>query len=741
MHASLPRRLWLLLILAATGGVSCKNISGGKADEGAVGAACEPKGEVEADCAEVDEPICLKMPGGYCSAECSGGGVFDCDLQSICEQLGDRAFFCLDGCLVENGNNDCREEYRCSLRPDVSNLDGRPVGVCMAKCESNADCETGRRCDLNSGDCVPRGERATGESCGNHGVCNGGLCVKSDEFRGGYCSATCGNQFQTCEPGSTCIEQSGNAICLTSCDDASDCREDEGYTCRKIGEKKDASGDAQSIRVCVPRCQSDDECTDGFHCDVGSGDCVEGIGDPNPLGAFCEDDAQCADGTCVRGSGWTNGYCTRSCGDGCGEGVCDDTIAGEICLEACESDLDCRVSYVCVEGGCRPPCTGDEECAGDSTCNESTGRCEPPSTSGAEVSSVEIASGVSVRGELSRELTLEVPAGVQSFAILASGSGPDLMLIGEMTDPTGRKIYDFQDPFGSRVRFFPSDDFITQYVPTSPRSAPVPGTYAFKLIKDGSPSSIDVRALIKTSDGALESGRLDLNFFLANLSDLDANSTQTDSEFQSAVQQLEQIYAARGIEVGNVNYCDITGADADRFAVVDDIEGPTAELGRMFALSGEAGRFGCQDTGPTLNFFLVQEIVGGRAGYIILGIAGGIPGPPPGVNGTTHSGVAITMTGFRRSPQQLAQTMAHEGGHYLGLFHTTEAEGNAFDPLPDTPECSSRDRDRNGDGLVGYDECLRGSGAENLMFWAAGDAAEDVSNDQSFVVVRNPGLE
>ncbi len=110
-----------LLLIAALGG--CKNVTGGRAPEGAIGAGCA----ADEACVDVEEaPTCLKMPGGYCSAEC-GGGAFDCDSESICEALGDQAFYCLDGCLVGNGHADCREAYRCAFRPDVINLDGAEV--------------------------------------------------------------------------------------------------------------------------------------------------------------------------------------------------------------------------------------------------------------------------------------------------------------------------------------------------------------------------------------------------------------------------------------------------------------------------------------------------------------------------------------------------------------------------------------------------------------------------------------
>ncbi|MCB9535883.1 MAG: hypothetical protein H6704_06425 [Myxococcales bacterium] len=721
-------RLALPVALLALGG--CKNITAGQAEAGNVGAACEAAG----DCDQVEAAQCLRMPDGYCSASCSGG-AFDCDDQSICDELGDQAYYCLDGCLTDNGNSDCRDQYRCSARPDVVNFDGAMVGVCVPKCESDSDCEAGRRCDTGSGNCVARGEKATGDACTANNQCNGGLCLKTTAFRGGYCSARCGNQFADCEPGASCVTVDGAAVCLGGCDGDGDCRGGDGYKCREVARTTDSQGDSVPVRACVPRCQSNDECGDGEHCDVESGDCVEGVGDPNPLGAFCAGDGDCASGACLTGERWPNGYCTAGC-DAC-TGTCNTTADGDVCLAACDADLDCRPGYVCNDGGCTGPCKSEADCADGLVCNTSSGRCVERAQGDAQVQRVQVARGVSVSGGLSDPLTLDVPAGTLGFAILAEGSGADLMIIGEMVDPNGNTIYDFQDPFGSQVRFFPSEDVITQYVPSSPRSAPIPGTYTFRLIKDGGNASVDVDAVIKTADGEPETSALDVNFFFADVSDVEAAQAGGDADFQRAVGEMKRIYQQQGIEIGEVHYCDLPGGDAARFAVIDSVDGPTSELGQMFSVSSRAGDLGCSPD-QALNFFMVQEIVGGRAGYIILGIAGGIPGPP-GVHGTTHSGVAVTMSGWRRNPTQLAQTMAHEGGHFLGLFHTTEAEGTAFDPLPDTPQCDNSN-DRDSDGIVAYQECGGGKGAENLMFWAAGDSAEKVTGDQGFVLVRNPAL-
>ena len=721
---------WSAVILAAGALGGCKNITAGKAEAGAVGASCEETG----DCSEVELPVCLRMPGGYCSAQCDGG-AFDCDSQSICDQLGDQAYFCLDGCLTANGSDDCRDQYRCSDRPDVINFDGSAVGVCVPQCESDGDCEAGRRCNTSNGDCVPRGEKETGDACSSNSTCNGGLCLKTTSFRGGYCSAQCGSQFAECEPGSHCATLDGQAICLGGCDADGDCRTSDGYKCREVAKTRNSNNDVVSVKACVPRCQGNAECGDGKHCNATSGDCEEGVGEPNPLGAFCTGDADCASGDCLTGDHWPGGYCSSGC-DAC-DGACGATPDGDKCLTACEADLGCRGGYVCSDGGCVGPCKGDGDCTDGLTCNTSSGRCVVPAQGGSSVERVQVARGLSVSGGQSDPLTLEVPNGTLGFAVLASGSGADLMIIGEMVDPNGNTIYDFQDPFGGQARFFPSDDTITQYLPSSPRSAPIPGTYTFRLIKDGGTKSIDVDAVIKKADGEPQGGALDVNFFFANVSDLDGGGAKDDADFKKTVGELRRIYQQQDIELGEVHFCDLSGGDANKYAVIDSVDGPGSELSQMFSLSGRAGDLGCSPD-QALNFFMVQEIVGGRAGYIILGIAGGIPGPP-GVHGTSHSGVAVTMAGWRRNPTQLAQTMAHEGGHYLGLFHTTEAEGTAFDPLSDTPQCDNG-FDRNSDGIVDYQECTSGRGAENLMFWAAGDDAETVTGNQGFVLLRNPAV-
>ena len=151
-----------------------------------------------------------------------------------------------------------------------------------------------------------------------------------------------------------------------------------------------------------------------------------------------------------------------------------------------------------------------------------------------------------------------------------------------------------------------------------------------------------------------------------------------------------------------------------------------------------------QGSTDTVNLFFVEDQPSGETA--LYGVSGGLPGPmgiASSWNGVLNF-LTAHATGTTLNTQLLAETAAHEMGHWLGLFHTTESGGISFDILSDTAECPiSRDNDSNGKVLP--EEC-DGYGADNVMFWtawspssqAAGKKQDTLSTEQKYVLKYSP---
>jgi hypothetical protein len=100
-------------------------------------------------------------------------------------------------------------------------------------------------------------------------------------------------------------------------------------------------------------------------------------------------------------------------------------------------------------------------------------------------------------------------------------------------------------------------------------------------------------------------------------------------------------------------------------------------------------------------------------GVELRGYSMGLPGPYDANRAT--SAVLIAVEPFSQAGAidigELAVTSAHEIGHYMGLYHTSESNGLLVDPLPDTPECRPGGADCDDATNVMY---YTGAGRERL---------------------------
>lgn len=301
-------------------------------------------------------------------------------------------------------------------------------------------------------------------------------------------------------------------------------------------------------------------------------------------------------------------------------------------------------------------------------------------------------------------LQFTVPADAISFQVEASvASG--VVGLGLLTGPNG-EVFENEQGTGAYLQW--PDTYFSAQVPNTDKPALqlVPGTWTLKIARfSGAATTTAVQVIVERRPGPTATlGTLDLNLFCANAITPKAATVGTDTNLLDIFARVDTILSAQGIRLGDVDGYDV--ADA----TYDDVT--QAEFPGLLSLSSAAAK-------RRLNYFLVRTAIGGG----VLGIAAKIDGPA--LNGTPVSGVmGLWIENPTASQRDLvARVMAHEMGHFLGLYHTTESDGT-HDFVDDTFTCPAG----------GCSDPTQ----KYLMHWNASTGGSLLTNGQGLVLRGHP---
>jgi len=308
-----------------------------------------------------------------------------------------------------------------------------------------------------------------------------------------------------------------------------------------------------------------------------------------------------------------------------------------------------------------------------------------------------------------------VPSDGISFMLATFMDNNSLVAFYSLTDPDGTNIL---SSLGSWAGY----GFGSVLVPQTPNFSAKAGTWTFKNY-----NSDRVKLSLRTGSTP-SAATITVQPYITG-------TIWSANDIASALSVMSNIYNKNGITLSVIDT--ITISESQYATVSDNFSDSTTS-----ALVSHGSK-------DTVNLFFVEDQP--ESETALLGVSAGIPGTmgiASSWNGVINY-LSAHAVGSTLNIQLLGETAAHEMGHWLGLFHTTEANGTSFDPLSDTAQCyiSRADEvDHNEDDTKVYPEDCVGYGADNLMFWtawssssqAAGKKQENLSSEQQYILKYSP---
>ncbi|MDG1478180.1 MAG: hypothetical protein P8R54_01250 [Myxococcota bacterium] len=318
---------------------------------------------------------------------------------------------------------------------------------------------------------------------------------------------------------------------------------------------------------------------------------------------------------------------------------------------------------------------------------------------------------------------VEVESGEEAMMVTASSS--EQVAVEEIVAPDGSSAMYWEDWYGAysltSAIYVEGNDTVVNWPVRSTDGGLDAGTWEVHIgVVDGSGyyvsnEALDVVTQTRT-DSDLSSGTLSIEIIYAE--GVGSNSDVVAATEQ-AVARWEDIWAAAGLTAS------ISWYDSDLDPTLTDLsEGGSAVISDLSAAGTDSDLM-----------VLIGESIGSYND--VYGISGGIPGP---LTESERAAVVISWPtnaggdgAFSDEDIRLyGETLAHEVGHYTGLFHPVEDGWEYWDALDDTSDCASTA------------DCEAALG-DNLMFpypvcdWDECVHQDDLSGGQQGVMHRYAG--
>lgn len=326
------------------------------------------------------------------------------------------------------------------------------------------------------------------------------------------------------------------------------------------------------------------------------------------------------------------------------------------------------------------------------------------------------------------EVEVEVLEGMDGFQIVATS--PDLYVgLEQLTDPSGNVVLRWQDWNGNLAltdAFWAFAKTMTFNWPVREEDGPISaGTWVAEISTtraNGAYANSDIEGSTwQKDDPDLTTGEVPVHIVYADTVD---DKPRVVDAVEQAVERWRGIWQTRGLTLVEMYH----STDLDKNLGFAYNEDGSEEIKEVVATLP-----------PGELVLVVGDTLAGDSGTF--GLAGGIPGPLETTTWTwvlvgwlTHAGTDADF-----SPEEIAtmgETMAHEIGHFQGLYHVVECPYdcvNSWDALVDTPDCQ------------GWQQCENQLG-DNFMFpypvcdFDSCVEADQVSEDQGGVIHRYLGV-